>query len=105
VRPSHHRYSRRLNKPSFSVNDLMYVMPLGFLLLSDKQNPLSFSLQSDVEGDVGEAVEQVSNDIVASSKYSTVIPLSSLTLEAQNTCRRSTSFGRNYQIELIDYDT
>jgi hypothetical protein len=51
----------------------MYVMPLGFLLLADKQNPLSFSLQSDVEGDVGEAVEHVSNDIVASSKSPLVV--------------------------------
>jgi hypothetical protein len=50
-----------------------------FVLLADNQNPLSFSLQSDVEGDVGEAVEHVSNDIVASSKSSTVIPLLSLT--------------------------
>jgi hypothetical protein len=48
-------------------------------LLADNQSPLSFSLPSDVEGDVGEAVEHVSDDIVASSKSSTVIPLSSLT--------------------------
>jgi len=57
----------------------MYVTSLGPVLLADDQNPLSFGLQSDVEGDVGEAVEHVSNDIVASSKSSTAIPLSSLT--------------------------
>jgi len=36
---------------------------------TDYQNPLSFSLSFDlIQGDVGEAVENVSNDIVASSK-------------------------------------
>jgi hypothetical protein len=79
VRPSRHRYSRKSNKPSFSVNGLMQVYPPGFVVPADRQNPLSFSLQSDVEGDVGEAVEHVSNDIAASSKPSTVIPLSLLT--------------------------
>jgi hypothetical protein len=83
----------------------MQVDAPGLVLLADKQNPLSFSLQSDVEGDVCEAVEHVSNDIVASSKSSTVIPLSSLTQEALNTCQQSTSYGPNYQIGLIGYDT
>jgi hypothetical protein len=73
VRPLHHRYSQRLNKPSFSVNGLMYVLPPESILLADNQNPLSFSLQSDVEGDVGEAVEHVSNDIVASSQSPVVV--------------------------------
>jgi nuclear pore complex protein Nup133 len=75
VRPLHHRYGQRLNKLSFSVNDLMQVYPPGFVLLADIQNPLSFSLQSDVEGDVGEAVEHVSNDIVASSESSKIMPV------------------------------
>ena len=75
MRPLHRRCSRRLNKLSFSVNGPMYVVILGFVLLADDQNPLSFSLQSDVEGDVGEAVEHVSNDIVASSKSSKITPV------------------------------
>jgi len=49
--------------------------PSSFALSADNQNPLSFSLQSDVDGDVGEAVEHVSNDIVASSKSSQVTPM------------------------------
>ena len=68
----HHRFNQRLNKPSFSVNDLMYVTSLGSVSLADDQNPLLFSLQSDVEGDVGEAVEHVSNDIVTSSEFSNI---------------------------------
>lgn len=44
-------------------------LPSSRCELANIQNPLSFSLSSDVEGDVGEAVEQVSNDIVASSEF------------------------------------
>jgi hypothetical protein len=38
---------------------------------TDGQNPLSFNVPADIEGDVGEAVEQVSNDIMASSAFAT----------------------------------
>jgi len=44
------------------------------VLLANIKNPLSFSLSSDVDGDVGEAVEHVSNDIVASSESSPRLP-------------------------------
>jgi nuclear pore complex protein Nup133 len=53
----------------------MYVPPPENCIPADIQNPLSFSLQSDVEGDVGEAVEHVSNDIVASSESSNITPV------------------------------
>jgi hypothetical protein len=72
---------------------------------ADDQNPLSFSLSSDIDGDVGEAVEQVSNDIVTSSMLPLLDFRSVLTCQALVTCRRSTNYDLNCQTGPTDYVT
>lgn len=57
------------NRQSSLATDSMYVVPSDRLARTDRwQNPLSFSIPADVAGDLGEAMQTVSDEIVSASE-------------------------------------